>query len=202
MNRKFLILVVGIGVLGLSFSACHKSSNSSSSGGGTVSGAVANLASLAFTGSNITPASVGVKGARAIGHLKPAWLNCMGTTSNTTVTQGLPSGNCPASGDTGWNVNGTVYMTMTNCGASGYTYNGKIELSVVDEGMCFTNTNVLDALSGSATLTSSGTISITGNGVNQPTCTINIPLNFSYSGGATANGSGTACSQPVTINFQ
>ena len=169
MRRKMIVLGVGILTAAIVvFAACHKNS-SSSSGSGSIGGAMEDLAllSLGAVNGNASFPSIGV--SCTSGH---------GTTSGSFITNN--SGTC----STGY-TNPTTYSndmseTFTGCGYGGYTFNGTLSFNPQGSGILVCQPNVPPATDIKATgnfdLVVSTTFTITGNGLNSA-CNAQFPMN-------------------------
>ena len=180
----------------LAFTACKKSSSSSSNG--SVAGAMGVLSNVALKNSGATTSAL---------TLRPRSSSCV-TQSNVTFQQTSTtpdSPTCPA-GDTLYTASGGLDMDINNCTSGGYTFNGVLDLQTGNPAynVCISTTTGLVSMGGGFTLTTgTSTLSITGNNLQGETsCTINLAMTMSESNGAYSGSvTGTACSQTINSSF-
>ncbi len=195
MKKKFVYASSLCAALALiAFTACKKSSSSSSSG--SVTGAMATFADYAFTNSGVKSSALAIR---------PRGSSCQspvsGSLTYTQTTTG--TANCP-SGDTLYTLTGSETIAISSCVANGYTFSGQFSFGPGSNAynVCISTSNSLVSMGGGITLQTTSPLSITGNGFQGQTCSVDLALAMSESNG-TYSGSvtGTACSQTINSSF-
>ena len=171
------MIVLGVGILTAAivvFAACHKNS-SSSSGSGSIGGAMEDLAllSLGAVNGNASFPSIGVSCA----------------SSNVTASPTLgsnSSGVCPTGYVTPVTYSNTplISETFNHCVYGGYTYNGTLSFDPSSSGIIYCQPNGSTTtgiyVKGTFALTVPSSFTITGNGLND-SCNAQYPMNATVS---------------------